>query len=310
MYRTIVVPLDGSATAEFALPAALAVAEASGGDLVLISAVARFPFHPPSPFGGDPPRGWHEEEFGRISRYLEETAGRLEAAGSGVSVQTEIDAGPPTQVLDERIRSLHADLVVMTTHGRGPLGRAWLGSVADGLLRRGSAPILLVRPGEGSADLSRRPRFKKILVPLDGSDLSEEAILDGVELARRFKGGVILATVVPPPFSATSPYVPSVVEDEGTREAIFAGFRRYLEAMGEPVEQLGLLLDTAVLAGPDVASGILEHGRRVGADLVVMSSRGRGGVARLVLGSVADKVVRSSAVPVLVHPQPREQDED
>ena len=310
MYRTIVVPLDGSAAAEFALPVALAIAEASRGDLVLFSAVARLPFHPPSEFGGDPPRGWHEEEFSRISQYLQETARRLEAAGSGVSVDTEIEAGPPVRVLDEGIRSLEADLVVMTTHGRGPLGRAWLGSVADGLLRRGPASILLVRPGDGRADLSQRPRFKKILVPLDGSDLSEEAILDGVELARRFNGGVSLVTVVPPPFSATSPYVPAVVEDEGTREAIFAGFRRYLEAMGEPVEKLGLLLGTAVLEGRDVASGILDHGRKIGADLVVMSSRGRGGVARLVLGSVADKVIRSSAVPVLVHPQPREADED
>ncbi len=304
MVHTLVVPLDGSASAEHALPLALSLVKGEGSRIILLSAVARMPFHAPAGYGEDPPRGWHEEEFGRTSRYLEEVARRLEASVAGLSVDTEIGAGNPVEVLDTRIRALEADLVVMTTHGRGPLRRAWLGSVADGLLRRGPAPILVRRPGEGRAELDVLPRFRKILVPLDGSDLSEAAIPEAIRLARHYGARVSLVTVVPPPFAATSPYVPHVVEDEGTRKAIFQGFQRYLEAQGEPVGKSGFLGDTAVVEGRDVATGILDHRKRIGADLVVMSTRGRGGVARMLLGSVTDKVIRAVDVPVYLHPQP------
>jgi nucleotide-binding universal stress UspA family protein len=304
MYDTIVVPLDGSPAAEFALPPALAMAERTGARIVLLSVVPGAPFHAPAGFGSDPPRGWHEEEFRRLSRYLEGVERRVEGSGSGVPMDREVDSGPPVRTLAERIRALEADLVVMTTHGRGPLHRAWLGSVADGLLRRGPAPILLVRAGEGEVGLSDRPGIRRILVLLDGSDLSESAIPGAAEVARSFGARISLATVVPPPFAVTSPYVPSVVEDSETREAIMAGFRRYLEAMAGPVDRMGIPTDTAVVKGRDVVSGILEHRDRIGADLVVMCSRGRSGAARLILGSVTDKVVRSAPVPVLVHPPP------
>lgn len=304
MYDTIVVPLDGSPAAEFALPPALAMAERTGARIVLLSVVPGAPFHAPAGFGGDPPTGWHEEEFRRLSRYLEEVKRRLKGSGSGVPVDREVESGPPVRALAEHVRALKADLVVMTTHGRGPLHRAWLGSVADGLLRRGPAPILLVRAGEGKVGLSDRPGIRRVLVLLDGSDLSESAIPGAAEVARRFDARISLATVVPPPFAVTSPYVPAVVEDAETRDAILAGFQQYLNAMSGPLEGMGIPTDTAVVKGRDVASGILEHRDRIGADLVVMCSRGRSGVARLILGSVADKVVRSAPVPVLVHPPP------
>jgi len=302
MYRTIIVPLDGSRSAEFALPWALTLAEASQARLILVSVAAEPRPDSPEGRGVDDPMEWRDDKLQRISGYMETMARRIGESAANITVETEVEAGLVLAVLDDKIRRLGGDLVVMTTHGRGPLRRLWLGSVADGLLRTGPAPILLLRPGESWVDLTARPRVGRILVPLDGSGRSEDAIPHAMELARRFGARLSLVTVVPPTFPVTSPFGP----DEETRVTNFAGFRRYLEALGEPAEKLGIPLDLEVVEARNVASGVLEGLERSGADLVVMSGRGRSGIARLLLGSVSDEVVRSGSVPVLLYPPPRE----
>jgi nucleotide-binding universal stress UspA family protein len=127
-----------------------------------------------------------------------------------------------------------------------------------------------------------------------------------MEFASLFQSSVHLVTVVPPVFSETAPYVPTTLEGEGNRDAVLAGFQEYLDAMGKPIREAGIPSRSHVVDQRGAAEGILEHRDRIGADLVVMSSRGRGGVVRLVLGSVADKVIRSLPVPILIQPQPRE----
>jgi nucleotide-binding universal stress UspA family protein len=312
-FRKLMVPLDGSAFGELALPYALALAEKSHAVLDLVSVVS--PFAVPEPRSDDEDsavRGWFAEEQERVKRYFKDLRARLEGASDSLTIHVHTPTGPTLDTLLESAEKRSADLIVMTTHGRGPLSRAWLGSVADGLVRHAEAPVLLIRPEEKEADLSRkaggervdlsrRPTVERILVPLDGSDRSETALEDAARLGHLFGAVISLVTVLPRRFPVDSPYIPQAAEEERKREVALQGFRTYLEGVGAPLREAGLAVDTEAFQTDDAAVGILEHAEAVGADLLVMATRGRGGVARLVLGSVADKVIRSSKLPVLVH---------
>lgn len=307
MYRKILVPLDGSDFAEHALPLAFALAERTAGEVHLVTSVPTLPPVVPAQESEGPVRGWFEEERVRGTEYLEKVRSRLEKSG-GPAVHTRVLAGEPAQTLDERIRRTGVDLTVMTTHGRGPFERMWLGSVADGLIRRAPCPILLWRPDEGvedgAADLEVRPRFRRILVPLDGSDASESMMPKAIAMARLFEARLSLVSVVPEPFPLGSTYIPHAAHENLEHEEAKTEARAYLEEVADAARSEGIETDVEVVGEDDAGSGILGYREEIEADLVAMSTRGRGGVARLVLGSVADKVIRGARVPVFVHRQP------
>lgn len=311
-FRKLMVPLDGSAFGELAIPYALSLAERSGAVLDFVSAISSFAF--PEPRSADEEsqvRGWFAEEQERVDRYLKEVRGRVASVSEGLTVHTHAPTGPTVPTLIEAAKKRSADLIVMTTHGRGALSRAWLGSVADGLVREASVPVLLIRPREGDdarkqgegqgVNLARKPSIERILVPLDGSGRAEAAIEDAVRVARLTGAAVSLLGVVTRSFGIDSPYIPHAAEEEKKREQALEGFRTYLRSVGATIREEGIEVDVEALMADDAASGILEHAGEIAADLIVMATRGRGGVARLLLGSVADKVIRTSDLPVLVH---------
>jgi nucleotide-binding universal stress UspA family protein len=300
MYRKILVPLDGSGFAESALPLALSVAERTGGELHLATVVSTIP---PFVFSeGDEGyvKGWFEEERGRAREYLAAVRERLEKAAEPAGVQTRILEGGPAPALDEHIRDEGMDLVVMTTHGRGAFQRLWLGSVADGLIRHAPCPMLLRRPGDGEADLAARPAFQRIVLPLDGSKVSEAMLPSAAEMARLFEARLLLVSVLPPAFPLGSTYLPHAAEEERKRKERAAELRSYLERTKAELREQKVEAEAEVVADKEPAEAILDHAERVAADLVAMSTHGRGGVARMVLGSVADKVIRAAAVSVFV----------
>ena len=107
--------------------------------------------------------------------YLDGIVKRL-ASVSPVPVTSALVEGPViAEMLNGHVVTTKADLIVMTTHGRGPLSRFWLGSVADELVRRATTPILVVRPQEKPAIFQAEAVIRHILVPLDGSALAEQA---------------------------------------------------------------------------------------------------------------------------------------
>jgi len=299
MYRKILVPLDGSLFAEAALPLALEVVRKEEGELHLVTVVPTLPAVSPASGEEGPVKGWFEEERGRAKRYLDETESKLREKGVTAPIHTRVLAGQPVGALDERIRKVEAELVVMTTHGRGRLERLWLGSVADGLIRSAPCPILLWRPEEEDRS-APPPEIDEILVPLDGSDASAVVLPEVRSLARVLDARISLLTVFQRSIPLGSTYIPHAAQEEAQREKALEELRSYLEEVAAELRDDGFQVETHVVTHEDPADAILEHKRSGGADMVAMATRGRGGVARLVVGSVADKVIRAGTKPILV----------
>lgn len=295
MLKLILVPLDGSAFGEQALPMALRIAERERAKLELVhvyewipsSRVVSAPTIDPA----------LENELRRSSsEYLDEVAGWLRQT-TATPVKVTLLVGPVGPTLGDHIAARVPDLVVMATHGRGGLSRVWLGSVAGELVRNASTPLLLVRPEEsGSRTQPARP-FGRVLIPLDGSGAAEEAIEHAITVAGDEGVEFLLLHVMTPIVligEASSFAYPAEVE---LRE----GAESYLGDIADRVRARGYAVDTRVLRHAQPARAILECADESRVDLIAMETHGRGGVERLMMGSVADKVVRAANVPVLLH---------
>lgn len=295
MPASIMVPLDGSRFAEHALPYALGVARRTGAELSL--ALVHTPV---DVLSASYPLA---EEIHRQDAEARKTnAAYLEALletvrSTGVNVRPAPLYGPVATSLNRYVVEEGIDLVVMTTHGRGGLERAWLGSTADRLLRITPAPVLLVRPSEESRDpVSSAPPFDSVVAALDGSDIAEAALREAAQLELLGRS-VTLARVIPLPVTGYSPYVVSgprtlqVQQENARRELGDVSGERWLRNRRVDIE-------ARVDAFP--AQAIMDIADERDADLIVMGTHGRSGLRRLVLGSVADKVVRGSGRPVLV----------
>lgn len=294
--KSILVPLDGSAFAEEALPIALAVAtrESAPIELVLVHEAL-----PPYRTQGAPPwdSGFDREIRETRSRYLDEVAGWVRRASS-LPVTATILEGPAVATLAEYMAA-EADLVVMTTHGRGGISRLWLGSVADGLVRRVTVPILLIRPDGSDARANPAGSFQRILIPLDGSPFGEDAIEQAVALGGDGVEYTLLKVVrllVTQVFVARIAHV-AHVEAEAERVEMDA----YLERVALRLRARGLRVETRTLVHHQPALAILEYAADHGMDLIAIATHGRGVAGRLLVGSVADKVLRGAPVPVLIH---------
>lgn len=300
MYTFILVPFDGSAFGERALPIALALGQRSGARIELVHAHERNLYPSGAPVY-DPRL---DEEFRtRMQKELESLADRLRKK-TGLAITTRFLEGRVADALREYLASSGADLVVMTTHGYGGLSRAWLGSVADHLVRHSNVPILLVRPGAIGA--SEEPLFRRILVPLDGSSVGEAALDHAVMLGTPGATEYLLLEVVVPRPIAAYPYPTNLTAaDEADLGRRQTEARAYLERVRTEFLSSGFATRCEVVAHRQVARGILEAARAYGTDLIALSTHGRGAVSRLLPGSVADKILRAATTPLLLYHPPR-----
>jgi nucleotide-binding universal stress UspA family protein len=203
----------------------------------------------------------------------------------------------------------------MATHGRGPLLRAGLGSVSDQVVRKGNVPVLLVRP-DGDEARARVPLapaapLRRVLVPLDGSEAAETALDRSLLAGESETIALTLLRVVSFPVAM----LPGGGFPPGAYESIVDAERsaaqRYLDGVAERLAPWGWRIGTAVVEERSAWAGILEYASSHEVDLIAMATHGRGGAQRLLLGSVADKVIRASTIPVLVsHPERAEPSHD
>lgn len=301
MIRSILVPLDGSSFSEQALPLAMKVARASGARLHLVQ-VHEPPVLPVNPEGASMAFAeWESAIRQAEEENLRAVANRCMEAGVAVA-RAELLEAPVANALSTYAHEVGVDLVVMTTHGRGGISRAWVGSVADAVARRCSAPVLLIRPPleRTGADLGH------ILIPLDGSELSEQvieaAVALGVLTGARY---TLLRVALPVPSLPIRVELPAD-EQRALEERQRAEILQELDRAAEPLRVRGYRVDTMVVHDESPALAILECAGQVGADLIALATRGRGGWSRIALGSVADKVMRGAVVPVLLYrPMPR-----
>lgn len=295
--RRIMVPVDGGPFAEHALMTAVALAarHRSRLDLVLVTA----PIHlaaSDGPIGQM--AGLEAATRMELGRYLTELTART-AAGRGLQVEcVQLDGDPATE-LSRFAYDRQPDLVVMCTHGRGPISRFWLGSVADRLLRTIHGRILFVPPpGRGDAPVP----FHIAFVPLDGHLLAERAIAAARELLAPH-GVLVLGQCVEPvpagPFPLEVPVLPRIATAAEPNDAAAA----YLAGQTKRLRAEGLEVRTVLGEDPNPAHWILETAMSEEATLIAISTHGRGGFERIVLGSVTDKVIRGATVAVLAcHP--------
>lgn len=297
MLSSILVPLDGSAFSAKALPVAAAIAKRTGARLHVVTVLdpsAYVPFVP-----GEVLVPVMDTDALAARRAADEAAIRDEAArlvADGVQAEGRVLEGTVVEALAEFAVGVHADLVVMTTHGRSGLERLWLGSVATSFLQRAPCPVYLVRPeGEATAPLPTGA----MLVPLDGSPFADSILPRAADFAGSLGLSMRLFTVAIPNAIPMAPFgTEALLADESdlTRQEHDAQER--LEALAR---KLPVPCTTAVATDMTATRAILEEAARPEIGLVAMATHGRTGIARLVLGNVADSVLRGAPKPMLVY---------
>jgi nucleotide-binding universal stress UspA family protein len=314
MFERIVVPLDGSSRAEHALPVAARIVRASGGSIHLLQVVS-----PPIDYGGGLAQvpllteQVVETEIAESTSYLKTVATSQMLAG--IETTTEVMFGTPAQHILAAAEARMADLIVICSHGRTGFTRWALGSVAHQLVHQSSVPVFVLRENEPASQLLRSDAAQPLcaLVPLDGSPLAETALVPAVyltaALAAPTQGALHLAQVVKIfPTTAEEGFV-SEINEEAIRRA-----RTYLATVGERLEATvkGLKLSIAysIELDTDVASALVklaEHGGEGketgdagGCNLIVISTHGRGGLERWVMGSITERLLNASKLPMLI----------
>lgn len=303
MFRSIYVPLDGSPFAEQALPLAAEIARRSGAMLQVALVHHPVPALATALEVPEIEAQLDQEARAREQVYLDGIVERLRATVN-IPVTASVLEGPVADALQEHIEKSGADFVAITTHGRGPVSRFWLGSVADQLMRRLHVPILLLRPG---SDRKAPATFRRILVTLDGSSFAERAIEAALMLGRPFGAEYTLMMALEPPLPIADPSGMMVVpvDPEAERKARDSA-RAYLDRQVARLRGLGAVATALPVEGAGAAPAIIAQADQTGCDLVAIASHGAGGVERLVVGSVADKVIRGSTHPTLVIRPPRD----
>jgi nucleotide-binding universal stress UspA family protein len=279
MLERIIVPLDGSLTAEAVLPHVRRILHRQDSEIILVRAVVPTPVENTVLIS--------DVSMGAAKSYLAGIQERLER--EGVRVSSETRAGTAVGVILDVVDDRKATMIAMATHGATGLKRILLGSVAEVVLRKSPVPVFVVRPfwtsEEGPPEATDSAPMRNLLVPVDGSDLAELAVPAALELARLFEARAILLRVL----------------DEG-REDAAAEVREaeeHLDAISRTFERKGI--DTFMLVQKGDAVGeILSTARFHHADLVVMTTHSRSGLSRLVTGSVTEQVLRRATVPLLV----------
>jgi nucleotide-binding universal stress UspA family protein len=302
--KRILVPLDGSPLAEMALPHAVALAQATNCGLVLLRVVP--PISVTIPFAGligESARLWdiYDEEPEFAGHYLHEVADRL--APMKLEVETHVAEGLPADLIVEYAGEHPAvTAITMSTHGRSGLG-AWIfGSVAEKVVNSAPVPLLLIRP-DGKHDTPEMldiPRYRTLLVPLDGSDFAAQALGQAKTLGQGAGARLVLLAVASTPFDLK--LVKSAAGADWSAMPWYtpaARMAKYLDSVIEPMSKVGISIEAQITYG-DIADEILKAAAFVQADLIVMATHGLGGLGHVILGSVATRVAQSTHVPLLL----------
>ncbi|MDH3456848.1 MAG: universal stress protein [Gemmatimonadota bacterium] len=273
-FDDIVVPLDGSSFAEDAIPLAEVLAHTGRGRIELVSVVRSESDRKKPDESESEPKSAPE-----LERYLAQLAWSL--AKGGVEVHYTVRAGDVPETIDRVVRDVRADLIVMCTHGRTGVERMVARSTSHYLIKLSDQPILVVRPTEEWT--SRTSRFSRLLVTLDGSESAETVLPYVRAMARTFDSEIVLVAV-----------------PESEAEQI--QLEQYLNSVVQALRAQGFKAK-GIVTGSGAARTILAVSREENVDLLMIATRGRGGLATLEgVGSVTERVVESTHCPVFLAP--------
>jgi nucleotide-binding universal stress UspA family protein len=301
----VLAPVDGSTRALRAVPWAAKLA-GSGGTVVLLRAVPPRPDYAETLFSlvgaGDTVEDIQDAWIQTAKADMDEAAALL--SESGVTVEEMVGEGEPDEVIVAGAARRGVQMITMASHGRGAVGRAIFGSVADRVARTAPVPVLILRTPDENVDPS--VVVSRIVVPLDGSEIAARALPVASEVAKQLEAPVHIvravdaATALPmaPGIFGAAPAVDPEVADQIWQEA-------ETEARSTVTTAVSRLRAEGVDASGAIVNGspffAISEATQPG-DLLILTSHGRGGVRRWLLGSVAEKLVREANAPVMLVP--------
>jgi nucleotide-binding universal stress UspA family protein len=296
MYSKILVPLDGSKTAEAVLPYAryLAGKLKIPVHLLAVIDVAEMALHSSSE------KKWFIDRMVDDGRRLGETyLHQLAATFPGIAVRYTVEVGHAADAIIEKGASDAAMLIAMATHGRSGLDRYLLGSVAEKVLRGTDNPLLLVR--SGAEVPAAGVGFTNIVVPLDGSELAESILPMVSGLAKKFDSEVMLFRAYHIPMGIyEGDALTSSEAHAGMLDRLREEAATYLDSKSAEMRKLEVKKVSTLVDEGFAADEIIDLGSKKPAALIAMASHGRSGVKRWLLGSVTETVVRHAAGAILV----------
>lgn len=298
--KNLLVPLDGSELAEAAVRPALALAARHEASVHLAYVVSDIPPVPLAFPDRDALGPWMEGEELQAGEYMNDLEERLAQEGAN-KVTAHVKVGPVVPTILTLADNLDVDLVVLTTHGRGAWERVWLGSVADEILRHETRPLLLLRAdGQTPLPFGDASYPASVLVPLDGSKGAESVLGPLEDLLPAAGSRLILAAVLHQPLPTVSSYLPDTVSAGEIWKEQEAHMTRYLEEVAARLQGSAKgEADVRIVVSHQTARSLLQLAEEERVDLIAVSTHGRGGLQRLLLGSIADKLVRGAEVPIL-----------
>lgn len=319
MFQQILVPLDGSVKAEQAIPVAARIARAYGGSVLLLQVVTtRIDYGPyPSQFSVLMQEKL-EANHDAALYYLTSVTYSKDLVG--VQRHIEVLSGDPAESILSLVHTRRFDLIVMCSHGHADLKRWRLGRVAQKVARHSPLPVLMLREGGVVPALTQADAARPIraLIALDGSVLAEEALAPAAYLVAALSapahGALHLLQVIRTPAVGNRPGYQVFLPSGSLKQAQQAA-EAYLKAVADRLRQgeladLRLSITSSVVMGADVADTLIgqaEHGEgTIGmnvidrCDLIAMATHGRGGVQRWIMGSVTDRVLGATKLPLLI----------
>lgn len=301
MAAGVIVPLDGSSLGEAVLPYAKHLAAALKTDVMLVQVVEPTAKELKQYAKGEKRPQLSEAGARAAQAYLDKAVGHFK--GSGVAVSTKVLTGiPAVEIIGLGEKSRHA-IIVMPTHGRSGIRRWLLGSVADKVIHYAVNPVLVMHP-KAKVGPAGEAKLSAVVVPLDGSPVAEQSLPQVMRLARALDLRVTLLQVTPSladftKWNATYMSAPTT-ELAATAEDLAKDAAKYLAGIASRLKTEGLRnIETSVLQG-DAATAILAAAEGSKGSFVAMTTRGRTGLTRTLLGSTADRVVRHGGTPVLL----------
>jgi len=297
MYKVIMVPTDGSGFDREAIRVALRMAERSQATMLLVRVLATGSFFGATPFESPvvAPEVAQSERDRALSELYSLAAECRDK--SKAEIHVDLHVGPVADVLQGYARRKHVDLIVISTHGRSGLSRLSLGSVTDSLIRHTTIPVLVVKPQSSYLDPQVGGAFNRIVVPLDGSTLAEQILPRVLELAHLEEAEITLLNVlIPQSYSQkeiVDPSLPWWDKDISLAQV-------YLSYVATRLRHRGVTVTTDIVISENVASAIVDFASRERADLIAIATHGRGGLARMLRGSVADAIMHSAKISMLV----------
>jgi nucleotide-binding universal stress UspA family protein len=297
MTTNILVPLDGSRLAEQALPTAATLAQELEAGLVLLHAISFPPDIKDILAHANLETDVSVEQLeAKAEDYLRQAAEQL--TKKGLRVQRTVRHAEAAEAIIDYAHGADVGQIVMATHGYSGISRWAYGSVTERVLHLSRVPLLLVRAPSQDNAAPEPPAFRRILTPLDGSDRAEQVLEPAALVARAFGAEMILFRVSSVQISGSLTgrwYLP--IQD--VLKTVRQESQTYLERVAAGLREQGLEVSTAMRVGR-VANSIIDHARIKQVDLIAMCTHGRTGLARWTLGSVADRVLRASNVPIFL----------